>query len=180
MQKEQLIHRAHSHQHGKAQPQKTQQDLLNELHPVFKHKVELILVDLRKLGWQPKIIFARRTEEQQRDAIRRGATHTMLSWHVEHTIGLLPAGARLQVVRGNAVDIVDQRFGWEGKARNKDFQFWKDLGASAHQQGCQWGGDWKPANRKGNDGKMHLVDQRDVAHVQMFFTEERAQDSFTA
>jgi hypothetical protein len=172
--------RTHGHQHEKAQSQKSQQDLLNELHPVFKHKVGLILSHLGKLGWQPKIIYARRTEEQQRDAIRRGASHTMLSWHVENTIRLLPAGAHLQVIRGNAVDIVDKRYGWEGKAKSKDFQFWKDLGSAAHNNGCQWGGDWKPVMRKGKDGKMHVRDQRDVAHVQMFFTEEREQDSFTA
>jgi len=168
------------HGRDKSQHEKSQQDLLNELHPVFRHTVELILNDLRKLGWEPKIIFARRTEEQQRDAIRRGASHTMLSWHVEHTIGLLPAGARLQVVRGNAVDVVDKRYLWEGKAKSKDFRFWKDLGAAAHKNGCQWGGDWKPIKRKGKDGKIHSVDQRDVAHVQMFFTEEREQDSFVA
>ena len=97
----------HAHDHGKPQAEKSQQDLLDELHPVFREKVKLILVDLRRLGWEPKIIFARRTEEQQRDAIRRGASHTMLSWHVEHTIGLMPSGAKLQIVRGNAVDIVD-------------------------------------------------------------------------
>jgi len=111
------------------------------------------LVDLRKRGWEPKIVFARRTEEQQRDAIRRGASHTMLSWHVEHTIGLLPAGARLQVVRGNAVDIVDGRYGWGGKDESKDFQFWKDLGVSAHNHDCQWGGDWKPVRRRGKTGR---------------------------
>ena len=133
----QSAHHAHVHQHGKAQSQKSQQDLLDELHPVFRPKVEHILTDLRKLGWEPKIVFARRTEEQQRDAIHRGASPTMLSWHVEHTIGLLPAGASLQVVRGNAVDIVDKRYGWEGKAKSKDFQFWKDLGAAAHSNDCQ-------------------------------------------
>jgi hypothetical protein len=168
----QAVHHGQGH-HGKPQSQKSQQDLLNELHPVFKHKVELILTDLGKLGWEPKIVFARRTEEQQRDAIRRGASHTMLSWHAEHTSGLLSAGAQLQVVRGNAVDIVDRRYAWGGKAASKDFQFWKDLGASARSNSCQGGGDWKPVKRK--DGKMH--DQRDVAHVQMFFTEERAENS---
>jgi hypothetical protein len=170
----------HADHHGKPQAQKTEQDLLDELHPVFREKVKLILVDLRKLGWQPQMIFARRTEEQQRDAIRRGASHTMLSWHVEHTIGLMPSGAYLQVVRGNAVDIVDRRYGWEHEAKSKDFRFWKDLGAAAHNHGCQWGGDWKPIKRRGKDGKLHIRDQRDVAHVQMFFTEEREQDSFTA
>jgi hypothetical protein len=164
----------------KSQSQKTQQDLLDELHPVFRHKVRLILTDLSKLGWEPKIVFARRTEDQQRDAIRRGASHTMSSWHVENAMGLLPAGAHLQVVEGNAVDIVDRRYGWEGKAKSKEFQFWKDLGSSARQHDCQWGGDWKPIRRRGKDGKTHVRDQRDVAHVQMFFTEEREQDSFTA
>ena len=172
-------HHHPGHHPGKPQAEKSQQDLLDELHPVFKQKIILILADLRKLGWDPKIVFARRTEDQQKDAIRRGASHTMLSWHVEHTIGLLPAGAQLQVVRGNAVDIVDKRYGWEGKAKSKDFQFWKDLGAAAHKYNCQWGGDWKPVSRRGKDGKLHVRDQRDVAHVQMFFTEERAQNSYT-
>jgi hypothetical protein len=170
-------HHAHAHTKPKKQSEKTQQDLLDELHPIFKHKVELILADLAKAGWEPKIVFARRTEEQQRDAMRRGASPTMLSWHVEATIGLLPAGARLQVMRGNAVDIVDRRYNWQGKAESKDFQFWKDLGAAAHKHDCQWGGDWKPVKRKGKDGKMHVKDRRDVAHVQMYFTEEREQDS---
>lgn len=166
----------HSHRIGeKRQSEKTQQDLLEELHPIFACKVRLILSDLQKRGWQPKIVFAHRTEEQQRDAIARGASHTMRSWHVSSTIGLLPAGARLQVFRGNAVDIVDKRYGWEDKAKNKEFQFWKDLGAAAHAHACQWGGDWKPVRRR--DGKLH--DQRDVAHVQMFFTEEPEVESFT-
>lgn len=113
-----------NHHHEKPQSQKFQQDLLNELHPVFKHRVELILIDLRKLGWDPTIVFARRTEEQQRDAVRRRASPTMLSWHLQDTIGLLRVGhSHFQVVRGNAVDIVDKRYGWEGKAKSLDFQF---------------------------------------------------------
>jgi hypothetical protein len=138
----------------------------------------MILADLRKAGWQPKIIFARRTPDQQRDAIRRGASHTMRSWHVPSTMGMLPAGAHhIQAIHGNAVDIVDQRYGWQGKAASKEFQFWKDLGAAAHRNYCQWGGDWKPVTRKGKDGKMHTLDQRDVAHVQMFYVEEREEDT---
>jgi hypothetical protein len=35
----------------------------DEIHPVFKHKVEFILTDLGKLGWEPKIIFARPSAE---------------------------------------------------------------------------------------------------------------------
>jgi hypothetical protein len=163
---------------GKKQSQKTQQDLLDELHPAFRYRVEHILHDLVAIGWKPKIVFARRTEEQQRDAIKRGASPTMLSWHVEQTIGLLPAGARLQVVRGNAVDIVDERYGWEGKAKDQKFKFWTDLGEAAHKHDCQWGGDWKPRRVKQKDGTYRSVGGPDVAHVQMFFIEEREQDSF--
>jgi len=162
---------------AKKQSEKTQQDLLDELHPAFRPRVEQILQDLEALGWQPRIVFARRTEEQQRDAIKRGASPTMLSWHVEQTIGLLPSGARLQVVRGNAVDIVDKRYGWEGKAKDQGFQFWKDLGAAAHSHHCQWGGDWKPRKVKQKDGTYRTVGGPDVAHVQMFFIEEISQDS---
>jgi hypothetical protein len=104
------------------QHKKTQTDLLDELHPVFKVRVISILETLRRKHWQPKIVFAKRTEEQQRDAVRRKASPTMLSWHVRSTIGMMPVPntvAMAQVVHGNAVDIVDERYGWEGLAANK-------------------------------------------------------------
>ena len=162
----------------KPQHKKTQTDLLDELHPVFKVRVISILETLRRKHWQPKIVFAKRTEEQQRDAVRRKASPTMLSWHVRSTIGMMPVPntvAMAQVVHGNAVDIVDERYGWEGLAANKGFQFWSDLGQAAHQQHCEWGGDWKPKITIDKHGKKHVKDRRDVAHVQMKFIEERAQ-----
>jgi hypothetical protein len=164
----------------KSQNEKTQSDLLDELHPIFKVRVVAILESLRNQHWRPKIVFAKRSEEQQRDAVRRKASPTMLSWHVRSTIGLVPGPnsvTMLQVVHGNAVDIVDERYGWEGLAANKEFKFWKDLGKAAHDQYCEWGGDWKPKITVDKQGKKHIKDRRDVAHVQMKFIEERAQES---
>jgi hypothetical protein len=166
--------------HEKSQNKKTQSDLLDELHPIFKPRVIAILETLRKKGWRPKIIFAKRSEAQQADAIRRKASPTMLSWHVRSTIGLVPvpnAVMLVQVVHGNAVDIVDERYGWEGLAANKDFAFWKDLGDAAREQYCEWGGDWKPKITIDKHGKKHSKDRRDVAHVQMKFIEQRATDT---
>jgi len=160
----------------KEQSKKTQQDLLNELHPIFRWRVETILSTLSAMGWQPKIVFAKRTEAQQTEAIARGASHTKTSWHVPSTIGVSAASKGfVQVVRGNAVDIVDRRYAWGGPAANKGFQFWNDLGTAARANSCEWGGDWKPKKLK-NGG---YRDQRDVAHVQMKFTEEPPQSSFT-
>lgn len=166
--------------HEKPQHSKTQSDLLDELHPVFKIRIVAILKKLRSQHWQPKIVFAKRTEEQQRDAVRRKASPTMMSWHVRSTIGIIPVPNTIvmtQVVHGNAVDIVDERYGWEGLAANKGFQFWIDLGHAAREQDCEWGGDWKPKITTDKHGKKHIKDRRDVAHVQMKFVEERAQDT---
>ena len=76
------------------------------------------------------------------------------SWHNLGTAKLMAAGgAALYEVHGNAVDIVDQRYGWEAPDK-----FWDALGSSALKYGCEWGGNW-PGKKK------------DVAHVQMMFVE---------
>ena len=82
----------------------------------------------------------------------------MKSWHVDSTIATLPHGKnQVDEVLGNAADIIDKRYGWDGLAANKDFQFWKDLGRIAKKSGCIWGGDWKI---------------KDVAHIEMHFIEK--------
>ena len=80
---------------------------------------------------------------------------------MQSTEGYLPADkTSFEVVHGNAADIVDKRYAWGGPAANLHFQFWKDLGRIAKQQGCEWGGDWKKF--------------KDVAHIQMLFIESPA------
>jgi hypothetical protein len=106
------------------------------LDPVLQEKIPLIMDDLRAKGWQPKIASAIRTPEEQAEKVRLGYSKTMNSKHL----------------KGKAVDIVDERYGWKGDAANPDYQFWKDLGEAALRHGLQWGGNWKTF--------------RDVAHIQ--------------
>ncbi len=98
--------------------------------------------------------------------MRLGHSKTMKSWHVPSTMGLLADGkSAVDMVEGNAADIVDQRYGWSGPAVNAGFQFWKDLGEVARKHGCRWGGDWKSF--------------RDVAHIELLFIEAAPLTSVT-
>src|SRR5262245_51782364 len=123
-------------------------------HPAFASALRKILGELQALGWEPRIAELRRTPRQQAVKVRQGYSKTKKSWHVDSTIGLLPAGGgQMQVVQGNAADIVDNRYGWSGLGANPGFQFWEDLGRIAKEHGCEWGGDWKKF--------------KDAAHIQM-------------
>jgi peptidoglycan L-alanyl-D-glutamate endopeptidase CwlK len=126
-------------------------------HPMFKHRVDLILSDLQRLGWQPVVASGVRTRAEQVEKVEHGYSRTVDSWHVLGTSQIISAGpTAIQEVHGAAADIVDRRYGWSAPAGNKDFLYWKDLGRIAKKHGCEWGGDWK---------------MRDVAHVQMRIVE---------
>jgi len=134
-------------------------DDFSQFHPLFQMALREIFRDLRALGWQPRVASGLRTPQQQADKVRKGYSKTMRSWHVTSTIGILPVGRdKYDVVRGQAADIVDARYGWDGPAKHRDFAFWKDLGRAAKDNGCDWGGDWKAFP--------------DMAHVQLLFVEE--------
>jgi hypothetical protein len=134
---------------------------LDRLHPVFRQYVEQILSDLRSRGWQPIVASAVRTEAEQADKVKQGYSKTKNSWHVASTAASLwETKNSYSVVHGNAVDIVDKRYGWEGKAANTQFKFWSDLGAAAKARGCVWGGDWKTF--------------KDVAHVEWHYIDSPA------
>src|SRR5690348_15900385 len=101
---------------------------LSRLNPVFKWKLNLILSDLKSLGWQPKVASGVRTSREQAEKLRKGYFKAMHSWHVPGTTQIMPAGsAAVEEVYGSAADVVDGRYGWRGPAMNKDFQFWRDL-----------------------------------------------------
>lgn len=137
--------------------------LLRQCHPLFKNLLLKVLADLRAQGWQPKIVYVKRTQAEQAEKVKKGYSRTMKSWHVESTIGMLPAArGGFEVVHGNAADIVDSRYGWGGEAGRLDFAFWKALGTTAKKYGCSWGGDWKSF--------------KDVAHIQMLYIEEAPQN----
>ena len=113
---------------------------VNTLHPVFKAKVDQLLSQLTSKGWQPVLVYGRRTEEQQRKKIAEGVGGKH-SWHVASTEAYLPNPDRalVDVVRGCAADVIDRRWGWDGPCRNKNHKFWNDLGETA--KSLAWSGE---------------------------------------
>jgi peptidoglycan L-alanyl-D-glutamate endopeptidase CwlK len=109
---------------------------VNGLNEKLQAALPGIMSDLQSEGWQPTIASGIRTPAEQAEKVRQGYSQTMNSKHL----------------LGKAVDIVDKRYGWDGPAANKNYQFWKDLGDAARSRGLQWGGDWKSF--------------KDVAHIQ--------------
>lgn len=131
----------------------------HQFHPVFQQRLNAILGELRSLGWRPIVDRdAVRTLEEEQQKVNEGKSKTLKSWHVRSTVGHFRENGMLYTVRGNAADIVDERWLWGGPAANPKFKFWTDLGRVAKKHGCRWGGDWR-----------HF---RDVAHIEFLFIEE--------
>jgi hypothetical protein len=131
---------------------------MNRFHPVFRWKLEQVLQDLTKLGWQPIVASGVRSEAEQAEKVKKGYSKTLHSWHVPSTAQMFPVGRNaVQFVSGNAADVVDKRYGWGGPAALATFGFWQDLGRAAKKYGLSWGGDWEKFP--------------DVAHIEMKFAE---------
>jgi D-alanyl-D-alanine carboxypeptidase len=127
-----------------------QEHELTSLHPFFRAKVNFVLLSLKHNHWQPFVYQGKtRTPQQAQENVQK-RTGINKSWHRPDVVGLLGSN---QVVQLYAADIVDERWGWEGPAKDLNHQFWNDLGRFAKAAGLEWGGDWKKP--------------RDVAHVQM-------------
>jgi hypothetical protein len=92
-------------------------------------------------NFKPKVFFAWRSEEVQRELVRKGNSKVLFSFH-NATKGGVP--------NAYAADIVDKRHAWGAAAEENGF--WTALGEEARKVGLDWGGDWKGF--------------RDVAHVQ--------------
>lgn len=115
---------------------------LNEVRPMLKKLVIPILNRLEDKGWQPRVVEGLRTVAQERTHVANGTSKTMHSMHLI----------------GKAVDIVDKRYGWDGKAASLDYGFWVDYGdivddLYGKSGQLHWGGDW--------------VHFKDVAHVEL-------------
>jgi len=124
------------------------EEALSSMHPVFRGLVKSVIEHMNNKGWQAFVWQGKtRTEAQAAKNAKKG-TGIKMSWHRPEVHARLGA----QVVELYAADIVDERWGWEGPAKDLDHPFWKDLGNYAKAEGLEWGGDWS---------------KRDVAHVQM-------------
>lgn len=111
---------------------------LSQVKPELIKHIFPIMVCEENLGWEPVVAEGLRTVAQERVKVREGNSQTMHSMHIV----------------GRAVDIVDLRYQWEGRASSLKFKFWLDQGKCAHEEGgVTWGGDW------------HSF--KDVAHIQL-------------
>ena len=126
---------------------------IESLSPIFAVKVQSILKHLKGKGWLPVVFHGDRTREEQEEKVKAGYSKTMNSFHVEGTSFSRNRNGVHWELKGEAADIVDARYLWNGAAADRDFQFWKDLGAITNTLGLTWGGDWKSFP--------------DVAHVEM-------------
>jgi len=142
----------------------------NRFHPVFQWRLNIILGELRSLGWKPKVHSeAFRTLEQEKQKVKEGNSETTSSWHVIGNRRWMAHGrSQIDVLFGNAADIIDERWGWDGPAMNPKFKFWTDLGRIAKKYGCEWGGDWKDKHGK---------PKPDSAHIQFKYIEMPPQSS---
>lgn len=123
------------------------------LSPEFARRVECVLQHLGEKGWKPVVYHGDRSTEEQVEKVKAGASKTMKSFHLEGTAVNKRKNGLYWTVKGEAADIVDARWLWEGPGKDLGHQFWKDLGAIAKVHALEWGGDW--------------TDPPDPAHVQM-------------
>lgn len=150
---------------------------LSSLSPKMQNYVKVILKHLSTKGWHPVVVHGKRTAKEQAEKVKSGASKTTHSLHVlgEHqnkgghgkertytSAQKMVSQHGPYIIKGEAADIVDARWGWEGPCKDLNHPFWNDLGSIAKHLGLVWGGDWKGF--------------RDVAHVELQ-RYEIAQDS---
>lgn len=116
---------------------------LASMDAIFRDKVKKVLANLKKQGHQPKIFFAWRSIEVQRELKKKGRSKVDFSFH-NATVRGLPSAY--------AADIIDRRYGWDSVPQSMNF--FKALGKEAKAVGLYWGGDWKSF--------------KDWAHIQRF------------
>ena len=121
---------------------------LESMHPAFRARVTSVLNHLINKGWQPFVFQGKTRTRAQAARNAKAGTGIVMSWHRPEVHGRF----RDQIVELYAADIVDERWGWEGPAKDLSHPFWKDLGEYAKAEALEWGGDWE---------------REDVAHVQM-------------
>lgn len=116
----------------------------NALHPLVQEDWEDIVDDLRALGWQPRVVTAFRSIEEQGEKLAKGLSKVGYGYH-----GCLAAdGSRAS----QALDVIDARYSYGnhpksikeiGKKATEDLarKFWGDLGRIAEEDyGFRWGG----------------------------------------
>lgn len=124
---------------------------LQVLAPGFRLRLDLVLDDLQRAGFDPFVFETLRTGERQRfiygfgrqyDDGRGIVTHSVDADETWHGFGL-------------AADIISKSKRWDAP-----LAFWAELGARCRARGLTWGGDW---NGNGSSADERFVDR---PHVQ--------------
>lgn len=102
---------------------------LNELHPAFRSKIQIVLSELRSRGLRPRIATAWRSAQAQADAVAVGSSKVEFGFH--NTTG--PNGEK----QAWACDIVD-----DNKARVTNPNFFFPLAKIAESHGMVTGIRW--------------------------------------
>ena len=113
---------------------------MNGINPELSKKMAMIISDLEAQGYRPVIASGVRTPEEQAQKVAQGYSQTMRSRHLG----------------GNAVDLIDSRYGWNTQKYNPEIAAYADaLAATAKKYGLSTGRSWKSFGPYG-----------DFAHVQ--------------
>lgn len=131
------------------------EQLLMTCHPAFQPCVRRLIEALQALDWQPKIVYAWRSLVTQGNLVKHGNSRVRFSFHCAQRADGTPAAL--------AVDIIDKRYAWSGKAAR---DFFSDLRIEARKLGLISGADWD------DDGLDDLLESHgttiyDAAHVQL-------------
>lgn len=98
------------------------------INPQLAQILPQVLGDLRAQGFDPIIASGARTADEQRKLVANGSSQTMNSKHLH----------------GDAVDIIDKRYGWNTNKYDKEIQSFADaMAKSAQKYGLQSGTQWK-------------------------------------
>jgi hypothetical protein len=136
---------------------KTSMDKLSHVKTRLQYAVLPLLAKLEGMGWQPIVAQGLRTVASEQDAIDKGNSSLKDPTHSKHVIG-------------EAVDVVDARYGWDGAASHLGFQFWKDWGTlidDMKEDTLTWGGDWGKGFSRYEDALPTPGYFCDVAHCQL-------------
>lgn len=117
---------------------------LASLNDEMRTRTASILQALEDQSFKPKLVYAWRSVEVQRQLVEQGNSQVSFSFHNAQQ----PSG----VPNAYAADIIDRRWAWSGEA--KDNGFWDALGRAAKDEELFWGGNWRTF--------------KDWAHVQLF------------
>lgn len=107
-----------------------QQEKLNGLNPIFRGKVDAVIVEMEKRGWNIRIVWGKRTYDENYELVKKGVA-SLTSKHLD----------------GEAVDLIDRNVGYSSDPAHK---YYRDLSEIARREGLKWGGDfstrWDPCH----------------------------------